>query len=69
VSYLDKVIIGAGIGLIILGIGFLIVAPSMFEIREPLILGGLLWSVVGGITLILGISINYKKNKQFGAFR
>ena len=66
---MDKIIVGAGLGLVALGVGFLAVAPSLFEIREPLILGGLLWSVIGGITVILGRSIGSKKAKQLGALR
>ncbi|MBM3895601.1 MAG: hypothetical protein FJ359_04100 [Thaumarchaeota archaeon] len=66
---MDKILIGAGIGLGGLGVGFLAAAPLMFEIREPLILGGLLWSVLGSITAIIGFSVGAKKRKQFGALR
>lgn len=66
---MDKILIGAGIGLVALGVGFLAAAPSMFEIREPLILGGLLWSVLGSITAIIGRSVGTKKTKQLGALR
>ena len=66
---MDKIIIGAGLGLVALGVGFLVSSPTMFEIREPLILGGLLWSVIGGITVIIGRSIGSKKRKELGALR
>lgn len=66
---MDKILIGAGMALVGLGVGFLLVSPLMFEIREPLILGGLLWSVLGGVTAIIGRSVNAKKMKQLGALR
>jgi hypothetical protein len=66
---LDKIIVGSGLGLVALGVGFLAASPGMFEIREPLILGGLLWSAIGGITVIIGRSIGIKKRKQSGALR
>ncbi len=66
---MDKILIGAGIGLVGLGVGFLAAAPSMFEIREPLILGGFLWSALGSIIAIIGRSVGTKKRKQLGALR
>lgn len=68
-KYLDKIIIGAGLGLIILGASLLAVSPMMSDIREPFILGGLLWSVVGAITMIVGRRIGSKKQKELGALR
>lgn len=66
---MDKILIGAGMALVGLGVGFLTAAPLMLEIREPLILGGLLWSVLGGVTAIIGRSVSAKKMKQLGALR
>jgi hypothetical protein len=66
---LDRIIVGSGLGLVALGVGFLSASPGIFEIREPLILGGLLWSVIGGITVIIGRSVGAKKRKQLGALR
>ncbi|NDB63792.1 MAG: hypothetical protein EB170_08005 [Nitrosopumilaceae archaeon] len=66
---LDKILIGAGMALVGLGVGFLAAAPLMLEIRESLILGGLLWSVLGGVTAIIGRSVGAKKMKQLGALR
>ena len=66
---MDKIIVGAGIGLVILGTGLLAVSPMMSDIREPFILGGLLWSVIGGITIIMGRRIGTKKQKELGALR
>jgi hypothetical protein len=39
----------------------------IFEIREPLILGGLLWTVVGGVTAVLGKMKSLKKTQPLGA--
>jgi len=64
---LDKVLLGVGVALVALGIGFLAVASRMQAIRHPFVLGGLLWSVVGSITIIIGRSVNRKKRKQLGA--
>ena len=65
---MDKIIIGAGLGLVSLGVGFLAASPMMFEVREPFILGGLLWSIIGGITMI-GRSKGSKKRRELGALR
>ncbi len=66
---MDKIIIGAGLGLVSLGVGFLAASPMMFEVREPFILGGLLWSIIGGITIMIGRSIGSKKRRELGALR
>ena len=66
---MDKILIGAGIGLVGLGVGFLVAAPYMFEIRQPLILGGFLWTVVGSFTALLGRQKNLKQNQKLGALR
>lgn len=66
---MDKIIICAGLGLVVLGAGFLIVSPMVFEVREPFILGGLLWSVIGGITVMIGRSIGSKKRRELGALK
>jgi len=66
---LDKILIGTGIGLGALGVGFLVASPSMFEIRQPLILGGLLWLVTGSITTIIGRSVGTNKSKQLGVIK
>jgi hypothetical protein len=66
---LDKIIIGAGLGLVSLGVGFLAASPMMFEVREPFILGGLLWSIIGGITIMIGRSKGSKKRRELGALR
>ena len=66
---MDKIIIGAGLGLASLGVGFLVASPMMLEVREPFILGGLLWSIIGGITIMIGRSKGSKKRRELGALR
>lgn len=55
--------------MVALGAGFLITSPMVFEVREPFILGGLLWSVIGGITVMIGRSIGSKKTRELGALK
>jgi len=63
VKFLDKVLFGVGAVLLVLGIGFFVVAPIMPTMRDPFVLGGLLWSAIGGITIIISRSMNYKKRE------
>jgi len=63
---LDRFLIIVGMALLGLGVGLLVVAPSMLTMRDPFVLGGLLWSVIGGITMFVGRSVNHKKNQRLG---
>ena len=69
VSQLDRFLIIVGMALLGLGVGLLVVAPSMLAMRDPFVLGGLLLSVIGGITILVGRSVNRKKNQRLGALR
>ncbi|HIH46135.1 MAG TPA: hypothetical protein HA292_03510 [Candidatus Nitrosotenuis sp.] len=64
---MDRILVGAGLALVGLGVGFLATSTFIFEIREPFILGGLLWTVVGGVTAVLGKMKSLKKTQPLGA--
>lgn len=58
---LDMVL--AGFGLISLGAGFLVISYVLSEIHEYLILGGLLWFVLGSATLIINVIVDHERKK------
>lgn len=65
VRFLDKVLFGVGTVLLLLGVGFLVVVPiSNPDITGgPYILGGLLGSAIGGVTIIVSRAMNYEKRE------
>lgn len=66
---MDRFLIIVGMALLGLGVGLLVVAPSMLAMRDPFVLGGSLWSAIGGITMLVGRSVNRKKNQRLWALR
>lgn len=66
---MDNMILSAGIGLIALGIGFLMVGSIDYSLRSAYTTGGILWSVIGGVTLGFGLKVKQSKKQQIGALR
>lgn len=66
---LDKMILSVGIMLIGLGVGFFVVGSMDYTLSSAYATGGLLWLVVGGVTLGLGLKANRSKKQQIGAMR
>lgn len=66
---LDKLISSVGIALIGLGVGFFVVGSMDYTLSNAYSTGGLLWLVVGGVTLVLGLKANHQKKQQIGAMR
>lgn len=65
---MDKMILSAGIVLIALGIGFLVVGSMDYTLSSAYITGGYLWLVIGAVTTGIGIKVNRSK-KQLDALR
>ncbi|MFB5645789.1 MAG: hypothetical protein ACE5R3_04225 [Nitrosopumilaceae archaeon] len=66
---MDKTIIGAGIAMLTLGVGFLIAAETIPTLHSAYITGGYLWTIIGGITSIIGYRVHREKQKQLSALR
>jgi len=66
--FMDKMIISAGIVLIALGVGFLVVGSMDYTLSSAYITGGYLWLVIGALTTGIGIKVNRSK-KQLDAWR
>ena len=66
---MDNMIFSAGIVLIALGIGFLAVGSIDYSLSSAYTTGGILWSVIGGITLGLGLKVKQSKKQQMSALR
>jgi hypothetical protein len=69
VSIMDKLIFSVGIVLIALGVGFLAVASTDYNLSSAYTTGGYLWLVIGAVTTGLGIKVNRSKQQQIGAMR
>ena len=66
---MDKTILSAGAVLVALGVGFLIVGSTDYNLSSAYTTGGFLWLVIGGATLGLGLKVRHSKEKQLGAMR
>lgn len=62
-------ILSVGIVLISLGVGFFVVGFMDYNLSNAYTTGGLLWLVVGGVTLGLGLKVNRSKKQQTGVLR
>lgn len=62
-------ILSVGVVLIGLGVGFFVVGSMDYTLSNAFTTGGLLWLVIGGVTLGLGLKVNRQKNQQIGALR
>ena len=66
---LDKMILSAGIAILVLGIGFLMVGSMNNSLSSAYTTGGYLWLIVGATTLGLGFKVRQTKKQQLGALR
>ena len=66
---MDKLILSAGLILIGLGVGFLAVSATNYDLSSAYTTGGYLWLVIGGVTAGIGLKVSREKNKQIGAMR
>lgn len=66
---MDKMILSAGIVLIALGIGFLVVGSIDYTLSSAYTTGGILWSVIGIATMGLGLKVKQSKKQQLDAMR
>ena len=66
---MSKLIITAGIVLLVMGIGFFIAGQLDPMLHSAFKTGGILWSVIGGITLGVGIKADYKTKSELEELR
>lgn len=66
---LDRIILGAGIAMAVLGLGFLIANEIISGLHGAYITGGYLWLIMGTITVGIGIKVTREKQKQLDALR
>ena len=68
---MDKTILGAGIALVALGIGFLVVKAIDPSLHQAFTTGGYLWMIVGGATTLFALKTKSEKqvvsNLRLGA--
>jgi hypothetical protein len=62
-------ILSVGVVLIGLGVGFFVVGSMDHTLSNAYTTGGLLWLVVGCVTLGLALKVNHQKKQQIGALR
>ena len=66
---MDKLILSVGLVLIALGVGFLAVASTDYNLSSAYTTGGYLWLVVGAVTAGLGFKVKRSEQQQLGAMR
>ena len=66
---MDKTILFAGIALLILGACFFIAQSIDNSLSGAFTVGGILWSVLGGLTIVFAIRVKHEKDKQLGVLR
>lgn len=66
---MDKLILSVGLVLIALGVGFLAVASTDYNLSSAYTTGGYLWLVIGAATAGLGFKTKPSKQQQLGAMR
>jgi hypothetical protein len=66
---LSRLIITSGIVLLGIGVGFFIAGQLDPMVHSAFKTGGILWSVIGGITLGIGIKVGYKSKSNLEALR
>ena len=66
---MDRVILGAGIAMVGLGLGFLIANEMISGLHNAYVTGGYLWLIIGAITSGIGVKVNREKQKQLDALR
>lgn len=69
VAHLDRMILGAGIAMVALGLGFLIANEMISGLHSAYVTGGYLWVIIGGITVGIGVKVNREKQKQLEALK
>ena len=66
---MDKTLIGVGGALIGLGAAFLVAGQVVSDLHPAFGTGGILWSVIGAITMGLGFKVRKSKIAQLDAMR
>lgn len=66
---MDRIILGAGIAMAVLGLGFLIASEMISGLHSAYVTGGYLWLIVGAITAGIGIKVKRERQKQLEALR
>lgn len=66
---MGKLILSVGVVLIALGVGFLVVASTDYNLSSAFTTGGYLWLVIGAVTALIGFKVNRSKEQQLGAMR
>jgi hypothetical protein len=66
---MDKLILSAGLALIALGVGFLAMTLTDYNISSAYTTGGYLWLVIGAAIAGLGFKVKRSKQQQLGAMR
>ena len=69
VAHLDRMILGAGIAMAVLGLGFLIANEMISGLHSAYVTGGYMWLIIGGITAGVGVKVNREKQKELEALR
>ncbi|HUT06512.1 MAG TPA: hypothetical protein VMW74_07490 [Nitrosopumilaceae archaeon] len=66
---MNKLILSVGLVLIALGVGFLAVASTDYNLSSAYTTGGYLWLVIGAVTSGLGFKVKRSKHQLLGAMR
>ncbi len=66
---MSKLIIASGLVLLAMGVGFFIAGQLDPMLHSAFKIGGVLWSVIGGITLGVGIKVGHKSKSELEALR
>jgi len=66
---MDKLIFSVGLVLIALGVGFLAVASTDYNLSSAYTTGGYLWLVIGAATSGLGFKVKRSKQQLLGPMR
>lgn len=66
---MDKTILSAGLALVALGLGFLMVPYFDASLSIAYTSGGYLWLILGGITVGFALRVKREVSKPMGAIR
>lgn len=61
---MDKTIVGAGAALAALGVGFATIGEMDYNLSSAFGTGGLLWLVIGSITVAFGLKVKRQKKQK-----
>lgn len=66
---MEKTIVGAGASLVALGLGFGIAGYIDPGLHFAFKLGGIAWTAIGGITIMLGLRMRKEKERSLEVLR